>query len=203
MKKHKIKSLAKYADLHEEIKLVGKDGTEVMVRTHIPYNEKLELAENMVEAIFMIHDDSCWYLHFEERAIKAKLIVDKYTDLDVDDVSPGPIMDFLINNELYEKLFDAIEEDLNVVENMFVSMQEAVGYTFDDDRSLSKAIRTSFGFLFNGEDITSSLAKAEMTQNTLLDAFSALKKVEQERATQIDNGSLNIDGNIIHFGKKG
>ena len=74
--------------------------------------------------------------------------------------------------------------------------------TYKDDKSITKAVRTSFGFLFNGEDITESMAKAEMTKDTIYNALSALREKEQEASEKINNGKLNVGGNLISFAKK-
>lgn len=203
MKKHKIKGLAKYADMHEEVTLTGADGAEVVVRTHIPYAEKVKMAQGMAELIIMLHDDSCWYLNHEEQAIRAKAIVENYTDINTDGVEPGHIMDFLVNNALYDKLMETIRDDFVVVEDLYSGMVSSLGITYDDDRSLRKAIKTSFGFLFNGEDITESMAKAEATKETIYKAVGALREKEEAEANKLNgNGSMSIGGNIIQFGKR-
>ena len=202
MRKHKIKGLAKYASLCEERVIKGQDGTEVTVRTHIPYADKTAMAQEITEQIVMVHDDSCWYISYNREAIVAKAILKYYTDLNVDDADPDEIMDFLINNGLYDQVMDVCGNDVEFVDQLVDGMTDGFVTVFDDDRSLAKAVRTSFGFLFNGEDITESLAKAEMAKDTLYNAVGALREKEEEEAKKLNDGSLSIDGNIIQFGKR-
>ena len=65
--KNKKFGLKKYNDMHDEITVQGKDGTEVTVRDHIPYTEKENMARELSEVMIMIHDDSCIYESSEIR----------------------------------------------------------------------------------------------------------------------------------------
>ena len=201
MKKHKIE-FKKYADMHDEVKVVGKDGTEVMVRTHIPYEEKVKLVREMLEEGMMIHDDSLIYEGYLMQAIQMKKILEYYTDVKVDNIAPEVIADFMVNNEIIGDIEDAIYKDWCAVQDIFFPMMNSVADTYQDDRSLTKALRTSFGFLFNGEDITESLAKAEATKDTMYKALGALREKEQEEKEKINNGKLMIGDNIINFAKR-
>ena len=201
MKKHKIE-FKKYADMHDEVKVVGKDGTEVMVRTHIPYEEKVKLVREMLEEGMMIHDDSLIYEGYLMQAIQMKKILEYYTDVKVDNIAPEVIADFMVNNEIIGDIEDAIYKDWCAVQDIFFPMKNSVADTYQDDRSLTKALRTSFGFLFNGEDITESLAKAEATKDTMYKALGALREKEQEEKEKINNGKLMIGDNIINFAKR-
>ena len=98
--------------------------------------------------------------------------------------------------------FEAIRDDWNAVEDIFFNMSRGVMDNYADDRGLTKAIRTSFGFLFNGEDITESLAKAEATKDTLYKALGALHAKEQEEQEKLKGGKLMVGNNIINFAKR-
>ena len=203
MKKHKIKSIANYADMHDETVLEGKDGTNVTVRDHIPYSQKIEMARRTAEETIMIHDDSCWYFNYMENAIMYKYVAEYYTDINTDGIEAEQIVDYLVNNNLLYKILDYINDDYRMVMDLYNGITNSYSTTFDDDRSLRKAVRTSFGFLFNGEDITESMAKAEMTKNTIYNALNALHSKEEKDEKNLNHdGTLSIGGNIIQFGKK-
>ena len=201
MRKHKVE-FKKYADMHDEVEVIGKDGTKVMVRTHIPYADKLKLSQEMLEQGLMIHDDSVCYEGYLMEAIRMKKILEYYTDVKVDDVAPEVIADFLINNELIGGIEDAVHNDWYAVEDILFPMMRGVIETYKDDKGLTKAIRTSFGFLFNGEDITESLAKAEATKDTIYKAIGALNEKEKQEKEKVNNGKLTIGNNIINFAKR-
>ena len=197
MKKHKI-AMKKYADMHEEIECAGKDGVVVKVRNHIPYEDKIAFAKEWIENVMMVHDDSCCYVSHEQRMYEIFLIAKYYTDIQTEGVTPQEIMDFMINDNLIGPVTDAMDRDRDELIELFYGLRDGFETRFNDDRSLARAVRTSFGFLFNGEDITESMAKAEITKDTMFNALSAL----QEKEANINHGQMKVGGNIIDFTKK-
>ena len=201
MEKRKY-DLSKYAEMCETTEIEGKDGTKVNVRNHIPYDQKEEMATEMAEILLMIHDDSCMFTNYQRDKVEKFMIAKYYTDIDTEDAEMTDIADFMINNELYDKIDEFVWDDLDEVRTMFRLLEKSVTKTYEDDKCITKALRTSFGFLFTGEDITESLAKAEAAKDTIYEAVNALRKVEKEREEKIDHGKLSFGGNIINFAKK-
>ena len=201
MRKKKI-DFKKYADMHEETTLTGKDGTEITVRNHISYEDKVNMCREILENCIMIHDDSCCYESVSINAERIKAVMKYYTNVPVDDAEASAVCDFVINNELIGQIRDYIYQDYMEAEDVYITMLNMVMDTSTDDMSLKKAIKTSFGFLFNGEDVTESLAKAEITKNTMFKALDAINKKEQEEASRIDGGRLNVGGNILNFARR-
>lgn len=197
MKKKKI-NFKKYADAHEETELVGKDGTSITVRNHISYEDKVQMAKEVVEASVRIHEDSCCYESHLTYAAKIKAMVKYYTNVQTDGATAEEVADFVINNDLLGAIQEYIHDDYYQAEDVFITIMNMVVDTYTDDMSLKKAIKTSFGFLFNGEDITESLAKAEMTKDTMFKALDAINKKEQE----VNVGELAVGGRILNFAKK-
>ena len=192
----------KYADMHEEKEVTGKDGTKVMVRDHVPYATKEAMAHDMAESIIMIHDESCTYESSDYNKIKMHMIAEYYTDIDTDGVEPETVADFLINNGMIYDIMDIVCDDFEEVEDILWRLQRSVAKTYEDDKSLTKAIRSNFGFLFTGEDINESISQAEHARDTLFEALGALRKLESERAEKIDDGKVMVGGNLISFAKK-
>lgn len=201
MDKRKI-DMSNYADMHEEKTIIGKDGTEVAVRDHISYEEKEAMAREIVENTAVIHDDSCVYMSSEFDRFKMYAIAKYYTDIDIDGVSEYNVADFLINDGLITQIEDIIKDDLTKAMDIQWNMYDALSETYHDDKSLTKALRTSFAFLFNGEDIMDSIAKAEAAKNAVYGAINAWQKKEKEEEENIDNGTLKVGGNVINFAKK-
>lgn len=194
--------LKKYADMCKEIKVHGADGTEVTVRSHIPYSEKMEMAQEWAGQTIMTHDESCVYISHEKDLYRIYMIAKYYTDIDTEDATPEEVADFMINNGIYVQAEDHIFDDMVVCDEIYDAIYRMYDKTYTDDKSLTKAIRTSFGFLFNGEDLTESMAKAEATKDVIYDAFSKIQAKEKEESERIDGGKLKINGNIIQFGKR-
>ena len=197
MKKKKI-NFKKYADAHEETELVGKDGTSITVRNHISYEDKVQMAKDVIENCVMIHDDSCCYESHTIYAEKIRAMVKYYTNVQTDDATAEEVADFVINNDLLGAIQEYIHDDYYQAEDVFITIMNMVMDTYTDDMSLKKAIKTSFGFLFNGEDITESLAKAELTKDTMFKALDAINKKEQE----VNGGELTVGGKILNFAKR-
>lgn len=192
----------KYADMHTDTELVGNDGVAIKVRDHISYADKIQMAKDVIENCVMIHDDSICYESHLIYAEKIKAIMKYYTNVPVDDADAAEVADFVINDGLIEKIREVIRVDYFEADDIYITMLTEVIDTYTDDVSLKKAIKTSFGFLFSGEDITESMAKAELTKNTLFNALDAINKKEQESREQIDDGRLKIGSNIINFARK-
>lgn len=199
----KIKfELDKYADMHSETDVVGKDGTKITVRNHIPFSEKEAMAKEMAMVLIIVHDDSCLYDSSEYEKIEKYMIAKYYTNIDITDVEARDVADFFINNDMMDSINEIIKEDFDVVCDILWRIDDSITKTYEDDHSIAKAIRTNFGFLFTGEDITESIERAEGIRDTLFEAIGALRDVEREREEKLNNGKVVIGGNLINFAKK-
>ena len=169
---------------------------------HIPYKEKEQMANEIAEHVLIVHDDSCMFESHEYDKMFRLMVAKYYTDIDTEDVDEYELIDFMTYTGLWNELFSFIESDVSVVIDIYQSIVSNVIATYADDKCLTKALRTSFGFLFNGEDITESLAKAEAMKNTVYDAIGAYRQLDKEQSEKINNGKLNLGGAIINFAKK-
>lgn len=201
MEKRKY-DMSKYADMHAEVRIAGRDGEEIIVRNHIPYEEKEKMAAEMAENMIIIHDDSCIYQSSEFSKFKKYLVAKYYTDIDTEGLTPNDVADFMINNDIWHDVSRNAGWDYAIVEDIYRALFDSVKRTYEDDKSISKALRTSFGFLFNGEDIAESLAKAEAVKDMVYDAVGAWRKAEKEKEENIDDGTIKVGGNIINFAKR-
>lgn len=201
MQKEKF-DMSKYADMHEEHEFKGKDGAVITVRDHIPYEQKEQMAQEIAEAVLVIHDESCVYVAHTYEEVEKYMIAKYYTNIDTDDVSAKEVCDFLINNEVLGDIIACVWTDFGIVLDIYEMLKNAYIDTYEDDKSLKRAIRTSFGFLFNGEDLAESMAKAENTNSVLMNALEALRNAETQKKENVNNGKLTIGGNVINFAKK-
>ena len=191
---------SKYADMHNEIEVTGLDGTVLSVRNHISMANRMELAQDAARMTLRIHDDSAWYETPEKQANVLYLFAKYYTNLDTENLTPGDVTDFMINNELYGQLKEgAAWDDYALTLDMYHDLKWAAMDVFDNDRSISKAIRTSFPFLFTGEDVIETLAKAEATSDTLFRAIGALRREEKEEQQKVDNGTVEVGGVVLNL----
>ena len=192
-------------DIHVEEQPIGivKSGdVSVGAVQRIPYQEKEKMAKEMAEHVLTVHDDSCMFESHEYDKMFRLMVVKYYTDIDTDGVDEYELIDFMTYTGLWNELFEFIESDVSVVINIYQSIVANLIMTYADDKSIAKALRTSFGFLFNGEDITETLAKAEAMKDTVYNAIGAYRQLEQEKEEKINNGKLSVGGAIINFAKK-
>ena len=191
-----------YADVHTEKTVKGNDGTEIIVRDHISFADKNVMANEMLGYVLGIHDDAFVYESGEYEKYKLYTIAKYYTDIDTDDVDPEIVADYLVNNGMDTGINEIVSRDYEYVNSIYLNLYAALCGIYENDSSITKALRTSFGFLFNGEDITESIAKAEAVKDTLYEAVSTWKQVEKEKEEKINNGMLSVGGNVINFAKK-
>ena len=118
MEKHKY-DLKKYADMHKEIIIDGEDGTQVIVRDHIPYEEKEKMARELAERMIMIHEDSCVYKSSEYGKYKKYMVAKYYTDIDTEELTPEEVADFFVNNEVWRSINTECSWDYTIVEDIF------------------------------------------------------------------------------------
>ena len=201
MEKQKIE-FGKYADMHRETTIRGNDDTSVTVRDHIPWEQKEAMAKELAEQTVVIHDESCVFTGSNYERLEKYMVAKYYTDLDVDGVSDGEVADFMVNNGVWEALCACVGDDMRYVREIYFAIVGAVETTYTDDKSLTKAIRTSFPFLFTGEDVSESLAKAEANKDMIYKAIGALRDAEKQREETIDRGRLSVGGNVISISKK-
>jgi len=201
MEKRKF-DMSNYADMHKEETFEGIDGTKVTVRDHIPYESKNDMARELIERTLVVHDDSCVYTSNEYEKYKIYLVVKYYTDIDTEEADVDDVVNYMINTNVIERVLEFVDKDLEYVTDMFWDLFNALNTVYTDDNSLAKAVRKSFGFLFNGEDITETLARAEDIKDKTFKAFDLLRQAEQDESKNIEDGKMTIGGNIINFAKK-
>lgn len=201
MEKRKYE-LSKYADMHTEKEIIGSDGVHVTVVNHISYVDKEQMANAIAQVTLSLYNESCAYENAGYDKTLKYMVAQFYTDIDVEDESPDNVADFLINNDLWNEIRDFISDDITVVLTMYNMIMDSAILVYNDDKSLKTAIRTSFGFLFNGEDLTETLAKAEAAKDTVYNAVGAVRELEKEKQGKLKKGKMDIGGKVINFAKK-
>ena len=192
----------KYANACTEFPVKGADETEYMVRNHISYDEKREMASEMAAASLVVHDEHACYESYERVAWEIYLIAKYYTDINTEYVEPPEIVNLMVNNEILERVREIIDDDFIVVTQMDYLMEKAVETCVVDDASVGKAVKQSFGFLFNGQDLSQTIAQAEEVKDQMYDAMRALQNENKETQTKLRDGTMNIGGKVLNFAVK-
>ena len=196
-KKFKIAGCADLCDEHT----IDVNGEELTVRTHIPLEQKIAMAQDLVAFISLIDDEneimseSHWY-----QVSLVYLTVLYYTNADLDDVNASDVFDWMINTGVYDQtLENLVYEDRYYVVEMAQAIYKNISNTYAVEHGLAHAVKKTFGFMFNGEDITETLAKSQAISDKMIDVVGKLNAAEQPKSK---DGVVKVGGNVIRIAKK-
>ena len=159
-------------------------GQEVSVKNHVGYQQKMDAAEEYVamSAVFDEEHGLCYMSPYEE-AVKKYMKLKTYTGLDMsnyngidglcrlmDDIDEVPIDEF-------EELVD---DDWVIIYNLAYVIYCNVSDVFEKEHSLEHRVKTSFGFLLDGKDLTQTLAEAREVNEQMIDHLGAIAKTKTQ-----------------------
>lgn len=155
-------------------------GQTIKVQSFIPYKTKVEAAQELV-AIGAIFDEKlgiAYWSHMYEAATRY-VRLKYYTDFDLTAYEGAEGLYLLMDRTDTEdstELDNAVGEDFDTVRNLAWDIYHNVKYVFEHEHSLGQKVLGSFGFLFDGKDITESLAEAREISEKMIDTLGAAKK---------------------------
>ena len=155
---------------------VDVNGERLLVVPHIPLAEKLAMANELVTFITLIDDDleMISESHLYDVGL-VYLTIKYYTDADLEDVEPSAVFDWVINSGAYDKDIEGIVyDDRNYVVKMASAIYINISNAYMQEHGLAHAVKKTFGFMFNGEDITETLAKSREVSETMIDVIGKL-----------------------------
>lgn len=196
MEKVKI-DLSGYADKCQEIKIKGSDDVVITVRDHISVAEKLNFMNDFIRSTFINMKEYC-YDSFMQVVTEKALVVRYYTNVDTDGYTDEEVYDFVMNNNLFDSIAEYICRDMEDVSIMCTDMRNAILMTTENEVSLSSAIRKSFGFLFDGKDVSETFAEATELKEQLLGVVETLKHAGEVQK----DSKVSVNGAVINFAQK-
>lgn len=204
----KVKINFEVLNENRSVELTGKNGDKIIVRSRIPYAEKEQMAYEMAASTQVIDEEkgTC-YRTYQQHLLDAFLIVKYYTNIDVSEMGEADfekLFDYLVFNELYDALFDAVEGDyLRFTYDIAYRLVSAAMESYEKEHSLAHKVNQTFGFLFTGEDLTDQLAAAEDINGKLVDMFKAVKE-RDEKNVLLKGGKakVNSGGAVLNMAKK-
>lgn len=192
----------------ETVELVGKNGDKIHVRRNISYEEKEALAYELVAGVFVIDDEAkVCYTSYKKPLYETYLRVKYYTDIDVGNVDEegyAKLFDYMVMNELYEKVMNVIMYDYSrCVEEIVWLLKTASETVYEKQNSLGGKLEKVFGFLFTGEDLTEQIAAAEDINGKMVDMFKAVKERDEKNAL-LKGGKAKVSagGAVLNMAKK-
>lgn len=187
------------------VEILGKDGTRVTVKKHIPYDEKEAMAMELLLYTNATDDDAMvMYDSYKKVLLETVLIVKYYTDIDLTDFGEEDdwrvLMDWLVMNEIYNELMDRTAEDRQMVTEINRLMTNATRTSYASEHSLGVKVQKLLGDdVLENEDVFTSMAKSEEVNNVMLQLVGAYR--EQQKAEK--NRKMDIgDGVVLNFAKK-
>lgn len=165
----------------KEMKVLGQD---VVVKNHVSYQQKMDAAEEYVamSAVFDEEHGLCYMSPYEE-AVKKYMKLKTYTGLDMsnyngvdglcklmDDIDETPIDEFE----------EFVDDDWTVLRDLAYTIYYNVSGVFEKEHSLEHRVKTSFGFLLDGKDLTQTLAEAREVNEQMIDHLGAIAQVKTQ-----------------------
>lgn len=193
-KKYQMK-LADY-EMAEDVTIGGE---VIRVKPRIPLDQKMQLASELVQMIAAEDEEAGIVTRSSlENVCELYLIIKYYTDVDLEDVGVEQVYDWIIGYDAYGRIKDIVMGDYWEVTYMVDQMFDGVKETYQAQHSLAHAVKTSFGFLFDGRDITEVLAESRGVGDQMVEMIGRL----DEAAKKDDAGHVKVGGNVINIGKK-
>lgn len=183
-----------------EVQQDVKVGDETIhVRTHIPLAEKMMMASDIVQMIEVLDDElGIVTTSSLEDVCELYLILKYYTDVDLEGVEAQQVFDWLVGYGAVDTIRNIIDADYSYVETMMWRLSSNVEAEHRARNSLTHAVKTTFGFLFDGRDITETLAESRAVSDKMLDIVGRLNDTTKKE----EAGRVNVSGNVINIGKK-
>lgn len=165
----------------KEMKVLGQD---VVVKNHVSYQQKMDAAEEYVamSAVFDEEHGLCYMSPYEE-AVKKYVKLKTYAGLDMsnyngvdglcrlmDDIDETPIDEFE----------EFVEDDWWALRDLGYTIYNNVSGVFEKEHSLEHRVKTSFGFLLDGKDLTQTLAEAREVNEQMIDHLGAIAQVKTQ-----------------------
>ena len=155
-------------------------GQEVTVKSFIPYATKVEMAEEYVARGSIFDEDrGVAYWTYLEEAVEMYIFLKAYTGLDMSkyDSVDGmyQLMDELAAEDISELKSYAWNDYMTVIELTY-KIFDSAALLWKSEHSVGYNVLKSFGFLFDGRDLTETLAQAREVNEQMIDHLGAISK---------------------------
>lgn len=167
-------------------------GKESQVWSRIPYKDKLEAANKLASMMGVFDEEhGIAYVGYMEDAAKWYVRLAYYTEIDVTEYEDYDklieLMDMIEEADMSE-FEEFIKSDFDVVEDLAYTLFSNAERIFKREHSIEYNIMKSFGFLFDGQDITQTIAQARDVNAQMIDHLGAIMsiKTKEEENQPID-----------------
>lgn len=171
-------------------KVMSLFGKELHVWNRIKYKDKLEAA-NELASMMGVFDEvhGVAYINYMEDAVKWYIRLEYYTDMDVMEYKDydklAELMDIVEEADTHE-FEEFIESDFQTIDSLAYKLFCNAADVFDREHSIEYNIMKSFGFLFDGQDITETLAQAHEVNDQMIEHLGAIMSSKNTENKPID-----------------
>lgn len=120
------------------------------------------------------------YEAYNAELIRAFLVLKYYTDLDLAEYDNpegrATVHDALASHGLWREIMDVVDLDMDDVDMIAFKLGSSARRSFEEKHSLSRMLMKTFGALLGTEDLTQTVAKAEVLNGKLIDMLAAVQK---------------------------
>jgi len=148
------------------------------------------------------------YVSYKRPLLETYLLVKYYTNIDIDDIEDDDgymkLFDYLVANDLYEKLIMQTSQDYRGhVDEIEWRLRDAAESVYEKKNSLGYKLDKAFGFLFTGEDLIDQIAAAENINEKMIDMFKAVRERDTKNALLNNSkAKVNSGGAVLNMAKK-
>ena len=151
------------------------EGVTIQVKKRIPYEKKVEFASAYADACTIIKDNGVAFLNPFDELTLIQLTLDYYTDVELDEGDNlGSIYDFDIKTGMFDKIKDAVGEDLDRT----IGMAECVSWRIIDDWKQQHSIQAAISDFLN-DDKLEQIAQSPELNEEMIDFLHAQKAKEE------------------------
>lgn len=159
-------------------------GQDVIVQKSIPYSRKIDAAQELASRTDVFDEErGIVYTSYLADAAWWYVRIAYYTNADMseyDDVDGLIKMMDELSEEEMATLAEYVEDDWRTVYAMSGRMRDAAGAIFKQEHSLAYKFMNSFGFLFDGRDITEVMGQAREVNEQMIDHLDAIAKLKSD-----------------------
>ena len=177
----------------------------------IPYRQKEEMAEKLVQAT-EICDDGITYKSYRYELTRMFLIVEYYTNIDTSDWDTeeghANLFDYMTRygDELmsrYEKMCENEEfkHDIEIVDSIYSDMSLALSFKYRHTSSLSYKIGKAFESVLNDQDIVKTLAQSREVSEKMIDMLGVFNTNNSDKE-KTEKNHKNSSPGLLNFAKK-
>lgn len=157
-------------------------GQELTVKERIGYKAKADAAAELAEMMTIFNEDAgVAYESYLTDAFECYIRVKYYTDADLSKYTGKDwIFDFMDDYENSDatELCDATNDDWDKVLHMAFQLHITACDAYQSEHSLSNRVLKSFAFLFDGRDLTETLAQAREVNEQMIDHLGDIAKAK-------------------------